>query len=377
MPAPSRFGSFAPAPEALARAAAIAVKDSLKVQSGEKVIIITNPVKDVLEISQAIFDAVCEVGGHPSIIIQTVKKQTDSAEDCVISAFESQPDVLISLSANKMGKDKEGIRVPYEWDGAYYDHVFHYQLYGAKTLRAFWSPSVNRGIFETTVPIDYPLLKKRCQKIKDVLDQALRIRVTNALGTDIEVGVQGRNAMSDDGDFSRPGKGGNLPAGEVFISPVVGDSEGTIVFDGSISINEGDIVIKTPIKAVISKGFVTQISGGDEAASLLRTIEGAESQARRMEAEDALPAGKGEIYAKNARNLGELGIGLNPQAGIIGNMLQDEKAFGTCHFAIGHNYDSDAPALIHLDGLVSKPTITAILAGGKEVLIEAEGILKL
>jgi leucyl aminopeptidase (aminopeptidase T) len=56
-------------------------------------------------------------------------------------------------------------------------------------------------------------------------------------------------------------------------------------------------------------------------------------------------------------------------------MLEDEKAFRTCHFAVGHNYDEDAPALIHLDGLVTKPTITAIMGNGQERIIEEDGNL--
>jgi leucyl aminopeptidase (aminopeptidase T) len=88
-----------------------------------------------------------------------------------------------------------------------------------------------------------------------------------------------------------------------------------------------------------------------------------------------LPAGSGRPYAKNARNIGELGIGLNPKARVSGNMLEDEKAFRTCHFAVGHNYDEDAPALIHLDGLVGGPTIQAIMADGTKVAIEEEGEL--
>lgn len=371
-----RFADSARPSEALARAAGIAVRDSLKLQPGEKVLIITNPVKDVLDISYAVYDAAVEAGALPTILVQAAKKQTDFAEDAVISAFDSQPDAVISLSANKMGKDKDGIRTPYEWDGAFYDHVFHYQLYGARTVRSFWSPSVTVPIFEKTVPIDYPLLKRRCQRFKEILDKAVRVRVTNALGTDIEVGVEGRACFADDGDFSLPGRGGNLPAGEVFISPVVGDSRGKIVFSGSISVNEGDIVIVTPIEAVVENGFVASVSGGEEAACLLRTLERAERDAREMESSGKLQAGKGEIYARNARNLGELGIGLNPQAGIVGNMLQDEKAFGTCHFAIGHNYDADAPALIHLDGLVTDPTIVAVLPGGKEIVIERDGKLQ-
>jgi leucyl aminopeptidase (aminopeptidase T) len=96
-----------------------------------------------------------------------------------------------------------------------------------------------------------------------------------------------------------------------------------------------------------------------------------------MGADGTLGADKVEAYVRNARNLGELGIGLNPKAAIVGNMLEDEKAFRTCHFAIGANYDDDAPALIHLDGLVTNPTIVAIASDGHETVIEREGELLL
>ena len=80
------------------------------------------------------------------------------------------------------------------------------------------------------------------------------------------------------------------------------------------------------------------------------------------------------MYKKNARNIGELGIGLNPAARITGNMLEDEKAFHTCHFAIGENYDNDAPSLIHLDGVVREPTITLKYCDGsqKDILLNGE-----
>jgi leucyl aminopeptidase (aminopeptidase T) len=81
------------------------------------------------------------------------------------------------------------------------------------------------------------------------------------------------------------------------------------------------------------------------------------------------------VYARNARNLGELGIGLNPSAGIVGNVINDEKAYGTCHIALGHNYDEDAPALIHLDGLIRNPTLRVLMPGGQEVTIMEQGVL--
>jgi len=99
--------------------------------------------------------------------------------------------------------------------------------------------------------------------------------------------------------------------------------------------------------------------------------------ARKLGREGALNEDKVETYVRNARNLGELGIGLNPAAEIVGNMLEDEKAFRTCHFAIGANYDEDAPALIHLDGLVSRPTIVAVGPDGRETVVEKDGELLL
>jgi leucyl aminopeptidase (aminopeptidase T) len=94
-----------------------------------------------------------------------------------------------------------------------------------------------------------------------------------------------------------------------------------------------------------------------------------------MERAGKLPMGQWEIYARNARNIGEIGIGLNPVAKITGSMLEDEKAFRTCHFSVGMNSDRDAPALIHLDGLVKEPTIVAIDEDGKETIIERDGEL--
>ena len=360
----------------LREAARIAVESSLKVKEGEQVLIITNPRPDVAAIAEAVYDASFEAGGRPILIFQPVKTQLDFAEPAVIAAFEAKPEVVVSISAEKLGKDPKAIASPYTHKGARYDHIFHLQLYGEKSCRSFWSPSVTAESFVRTVPVDYGEMGRRCAALKDALDKAVSVHITAPGGTDISIGLRGREAKSDDGDFSRPGSGGNLPAGETFISPENGTARGRIVFDGSISVNEGDIIIQEPIDCAVEKGFVTLVRGGGEAACLLRTIEAAERNAREFERAGKLPAGSGEIYARNARNIGELGIGLNPAARVSGRMLEDEKAFRTCHFAIGMNYDDDAPSLIHLDGLVKSPTITAVFEDGSERVIEREGELE-
>ena len=62
---------------------------------------------------------------------------------------------------------------------------------------------------------------------------------------------------------------------------------------------------------------------------------------------------------------------------IGGNMLEDEKAFQTCHFAIGCNYDDDAPSLIHLDGVVRQPTIVIKYQDETEFVALENGVLKI
>jgi len=357
-------------------AAGCAVKEVLKVREGERVLIVTNPEENVARISRALYDAVLIAGGAPVLMFQDRKSQLDYAEETVLHAIACRPDILISMSSGKIGRDRNAELEPYRIEGTSYDHIMNYLL-AAKKMRSFWSPGVTADMFAKTVPIDYSELRYRAARIKSLLDDAVALEITNPLGTALRVGLRGRRAYTDDGDYSEPGSGGNLPAGETFISPALGTSEGLIVFDGSITLYSGDCVIDTPIRAGVTGGFVRDIEGGREAALLMETITMAEENAVSMEKEGRLPPGKGEVYRTNARNIGEIGIGLNPAVEVSGNMLGDEKAFRTCHIAIGENYDEDAPALIHLDGLVCEPTMTACMDNGSCTTFMKDGRLEL
>lgn len=361
----------------LIKSAEITVKEVIRAKEGEKILIITNPQTDCFEISSAIYNAALAAGGKPCIIIQETKNQLDFADEAVTGAIKSRPDIIISISENKLGKDREAIASPYKIGEKIYDSAFHYLVSGIKKSRSFWSPGITSDMFRRTVAIDYKRLRDECGVIKDILDRAGSIIIKTAEGTNFTIPIKGRKAFCDDGNFSFPGSGGNLPAGEVFISPLVGESSGIIVFNGSISVKNGDIIIDTPIKVTVDNGYVTSIEGKSEAEALRETITKGMENSILFEKEGKLPAGKGEIYKKNAGNIGELGIGLNPNAKITGNMLEDEKAYRTCHIAIGSNYDGDAAALIHLDGLVREPDITAIMEDGKSLLIMKKGEMNL
>ncbi|UCC92814.1 MAG: peptidase M17 [Thermoplasmata archaeon] len=364
----------------LDRAASVAVRDILGVKKGERVLIVTNPEPDVEVISRALYKQTEDAGGAPLLVIQPVKGQLDYADPAVISALHSRPEVVLSISHEKLGKDREAmakpIRVKHRGKLRYkkYFHVFDYLLTEGK-CRSFWSPGVTVDMFTRTVPIDYSLLQRRAAKLGSALSRGAEVLISAPGGTDLTIGIGGRKARKDDGNFRKQGSGGNVPAGEVFISPELGTSRGTIAFDGSISSEKGEIIIKRPIECRVEDGFVVKVSGGGEARSLRGTLKRSVKKAESMVKDGAIPAARGKEFAKNAYNLGELGIGLNPAARIVGNMLEDEKAFRTCHIAIGSNYDNDAEALTHLDGLIKEPTIRVRYPSGMERLLLEDGSL--
>ncbi len=349
------------------------VRDVLGLKRGETLLIITNPSADVREISMAIFDAAAEAGASPTVMFQREKGQFDFTEDSVIDAMRSEPDAILSMSADRLGKDRVGLQKGYRGKRKYNDY-FEF-LYEEKKSRAFWSPGITKDMFRRTVPIDYTRLRSDCKRLVKLFGSSVEARVTAPGGTDISIGVRGRKARSDDGDFRRPGTSGNVPSGEVYVSPALGTAEGVIAFDGSMVLNQGEVVIRTPIVAEVRGGFIEDVSGRSEAKRLRASISAAQSKTRKMVSQGLLPRKDQDSYIKNAASIGELGIGLNRRARIVANMLEDEKVYGTCHFAVGSNYDGDAEALIHLDGIVKRPTITLVSPSGRETVVMDSGRL--
>ncbi len=366
------------ASEKLLSSARKAMKDVLGLRKGERVLVVTNPERDVLSISNAVYAAAEATGGNPCIVVQPRKRSIDFASDEVIYALRSEPEIIISISSEKLGRDRFGLEKPYRFKGVKgsWNHIFH-ALLGAGKSRGFWSPSVTMDMFKRTVDVDYREMKRRCRKLSRLLDKAAEAVITSSPGTDITIPLKGRKAFPDDGSFRKPGEGGNLPAGEVYISPENYSAEGIIVFDGSISVVGGEGTV-LPVKTVIvevRKGLVERIRGGVEARRLEESLRRGEESAGKMKGRRGWTKERIEEFKKNARHLGELGIGLNPRARMKGNMLEDEKVLGTCHIAIGANYDRDAEAFIHLDCLIRKPTLVVKDGKGRKTTIIENGRL--
>lgn len=190
-------------------------------------------------------------------------------------------------------------------------------------------------MLEGAMSVDFEWLRERTAAVRDILDAAEHAHVTSDKGTDVEFSLEGCDAFSLDGYFHEEYGFATLPPGEAPTHPAEGTANGTIVIDVSMD-NIGRLT--EPIELELEDGYVTDVSGGDQADELERIIE---------------------TNDENAGNLAEFAIGTNPEAKLIGNLAEDKKKAGTIHFAVGDNESlgGTKKSDIHLDGVLLKPTV--------------------
>jgi leucyl aminopeptidase (aminopeptidase T) len=177
-------------------------------------------------------------------------------------------------------------------------------------------------------------LRRKGRALADALTAASEARITCPNGSDLRLGLEGREAISDAGELSAPGAFGNLPCGEGFIAPVEGTCEGSLVIDGSIAAVG---IPDEPVTLTVAAGRLANATG--------------EAGARLMELLTE--------HGPEATTAAELGIGSNEKAELTGNVLEDEKILGTVHVAFGASaaIGGTVQVPVHLDCVVMKPDV--------------------
>ena len=190
---------------------------------------------------------------------------------------------------------------------------------------------------EGPISVDYLEVERETKFIAGFLTRAREAKVVSDSGTNLVFSLKGRKGGEDTGIYVKPGKWGNLPAGEAYIAPVEGTAEGALVVEKGWFPN-----LAEEMTIIFRKGEVQQIQGGGEVNRLLSQILGLESQRKRTRC-----------------NLAELGIGTNPKARRTDITIEAEKIKGTIHIGIGDNSHMGGKVVAdyHQDFVVPTPDL--------------------
>lgn len=179
---------------------------------------------------------------------------------------------------------------------------------------------------------DFEALRPEIDALAAALTEAETARVWSEEGTDITMSVAGRRGRSLNGFVNAE----DISAGyclEASLAPVEGTAEGTIVVNASIP--GVTLIEKEPVRIRFEKGLAVSIEGGAEATKFRDLLKSFDDP--------------------NVYNLGELGVGMNPNCTLDGTMLSDESVYGGFQLALGTSayIGGTCKAAAHYDTVVT------------------------
>ena len=327
--------------EQLKVSARTVIKTCMDIRRGENVLIVCDPSTG--DIGQALHEAANERSDRVLLIVMPKARHHGEEPPSPVANLMRQQQVVIaptrySLTHTRAIRQslREGSRVA--------------------TMPGMTNEMFSRG----GMSADFSIIK---QKISDLAPHFRRrriVKVTSEQGTDVTFEVNWREwKLDDNGICNRPKMLTNLPAGKAFIMPREGSMNGTVVIDGSWESN----LVDEPITLIIEGGMVMDVKGGTIAAAIRQEFGEAAKRLRPKERE-------------NVWTMAEFGFGMNPQARLSGNVLEDEKRLGTCYFSVGDNtaLGGTSSVGIHIPGVLRNANVwlddTLFISKGEFILWE-------
>ncbi len=285
-------------------------------------------------LGESVAGRLAEAGILPKLLAKSATAdQLTLAEKIVLEGRESAADVIIAMANNSTS------------------HTRFRALANAAGARFASLPNFDPEMFYTSMRVDWRLLAERTELMADAVNNAASIMVECPNGTRMSFDKRGRVAKGDNGLLTEPGSFGNLPAGEVYLAPLEGTSEGVMVIEYAPTRK-----LESPLELIVREGRVVGIRGDEP---------------YRMKLE-----GKFAESDKN-RNIAELGIGTNDRATRPDNILEAEKILGTIHIALGDNsgFGGTVSTPFHEDYVFYRPTLKAIAEDGRQRILLEDGKL--
>ncbi len=297
----------------LDKAVATVVRDCLGVRPGEEVLVVSNPA--TRELGDALRAEAERAGAEAVLAVMTERASHAGEPPATIADAMVAADVLLAPTVQSLS------------------HTASRKRATESGTRTATLPGATVEMLARVMSDDMDNLRRRGGRVAELLDRGTEARITCDHGSDLRLGLQGRQAIPDAGELTETGAFGNLPCGEGFISPAT--AEGTLIVDGSIA---GVGLVSEPVRLTIENGHLVDATG-EEGAKLMELLT---------------------VHGPDGTNVAELGIGTNEKAILTGNILEDEKILGTAHVAFGASaaIGGNVQVPVHLDVVSLRPEVT-------------------
>jgi len=302
-----------------------------------------------LEGAQKIVNVCANVKANEKVLILTDTKTVKVGEWIAMASFRVSDNTVLAIinPRNAHGeeppphmvqaiRESDVVILPLKFSMTHAQATREARKHGTRILSL--GDYSERMLEEGGIFADFVEVEKIVIKVAEKLTQGKIAEVMAPAGTRLRMDISGRKGSSETGIARLPGSFAGPPNIEANVGIVEGSAEGILVVDGSIT-DPALGVITDPIEMKIEKGRITEIGGSRQAAILRRIFD--------------------RLNDPGMFNIGELGIGLNPVSKITGSMLEDEGAYGTCHFGIGDNtrYGGVVKAKTHIDLVIRESSI--------------------
>ncbi|MGB1587610.1 MAG: aminopeptidase [Poseidonia sp.] len=308
----------------MSRSALTVIDTCMDLRRGENILIVCDPT--TTDIGQALHDAASLRSDRVLLIVMPKGRHHGEEPPAPVANLMRQQQVVIAPTKYSLTHTR-AVRQAIK-DGA----------------RVATMPGMSVEMFtEGGMSADFNIIKKNIGEMNAVLRRKRFVNVKSSNGTNVTFEVNWREwKLDDNGICNRPRMLTNLPAGKIFTLPREGTMNGTIVIDGSW---DSDLVDE-PVVLQIENGLVVDVKGGTAAAQIRQTFGEA---AKRLKSKDQ----------ENVWTIAEFGFGMNPNARLMGSVLEDEKRLGTAYFSIGDNtaLGGTAAVGIQISGVLASPSI--------------------
>jgi leucyl aminopeptidase (aminopeptidase T) len=334
----------------IGKASTILTRDLLKLKLGETLVITADTESDP-RVVNATASAAFSLGAKPMVIWLASPLGVGKVADPMLPV-EALTAVLKETDA--------WVEFNNQW--LLYSTPYDIAVKENKKLRHICLVGMNVDMMTRCIGrVDYPRLKEFMEKITEMTNNAKHIRMTTPAGEDVEFDnakVEGKKPDPTHlllmclGYADVPGS--HMMAGQIGWSPDLESINGIIVFDGSLVPPCGKL--EEPVRLTIKAGEIIKVEGGKQAVEF-------------------------EAWMKSFNHprmlkLAHVCYGFNPGAKLTGDILEDERVWGSTEWGIGNVgailiKPDGIPAPSHTDGICLN---TSVWLDGKQIMDEGKMI---